>query len=349
MTPDWICLDPPSGDRPEMPVRGIPGLAASTHPAFPETVPHASESVLWVTPVGCCADPEAIGALVRELISTDLPTHPIIVIKHSPVHSRADFSRCFLATGLTRHGYEGGVALRDKADDGVSVASDEPPEVVITAHNENAYMPNPPSIVMFHCLQAAESGGEIPINDVRKIPAELPPDFVAEMRERGMRYVRRVPRKNATLEIGWEQSFATTDKTEVERYLEGEGVTYHWEAADILRFWFERPVFKTYRGEEIWFNQLSESNADWWLHHPVFRAMGATRETIQSDTTYAGGEPFSDEIIATVRAAIWQTTELVRLEPSDIIILDNHLAQHGRLAYQGERRHHVALSADAVA
>ena len=76
--------------------------------------------------------------------------------------------------------------------------------------------------------------------------------------------------------------------------------------------------------------------------------MGATRETIQSDTAYGGGEPFSEDIIATVRGAHWQTTELVKLEPTDIIILDNHLAQHGRLAYHGVRKHHVALSKDSV-
>ena len=172
--------------------------------------------------------------------------------------------------------------------------------------------------------------------------------FVREMRERGVRYSRRVPRKNASLEVGWEHQFSTTEKSVVERHLAGEGITYHWEADDLLRFWFERPVFRTYRDEEVWFNQLSESNAEWWLCHPVFQAMGITREMVQSDTAYGDGEPFPEEVTAMVRGAIWQTTELVKLEPTDILVLDNFIAQHGRLSYHGTRKHHVALIKDPL-
>ena len=95
-----------------------------------------------------------------------------------------------------------------------------------------------------------EDGPEDRLDD--RIPERLPPDFVADLRGRGLRYLRRVPRKNATLEIGGEQSFGTTKTSDVERYLDNEGVTYYWESDDVVRFWFERPVFKTYRGEEIW-------------------------------------------------------------------------------------------------
>lgn len=31
------------------------------------------------------------------------------------------------------------------------------------------------------------------------------------------------------------------------------------------------------------------------------------------------------------------------MEPSDIVLLDNHLMQYGRMAYRGERRHLAAL------
>jgi hypothetical protein len=66
------------------------------------------------------------------------------------------------------------------------------------------------------------------------------------------------------------------------------------------------------------------------------------------DTAYGDGEPFSDEDTATVRGILWHTTKLVKLEPNDIIILDNFIAQHGRLAYRGRREHHIALIKDPL-
>ena len=274
MAKSWTIVDPPSKTPPPVPVRGMSYLAGSDHAAFPETIPYATESVLRVVPVNGCVSPEAAGTVARELIGGELCESPVIVMSGFPVSSRSDFSRFVFATRFALHGYEGGLAVRDKSPDGVSVASTEPAEIVISPHNENAYMPSPPAVVMFHCQQAATTGGEIPINDVRKIPSRLPPEFVTEMRGRGLRYWRRVPRKNHTLQIGWEQCFGTIEKSAVERFLESEGVSYHWEEDDLLRFWFERPVFTRYRGRKIWFNQLSESNAEWWLQHPVFQAMG---------------------------------------------------------------------------
>lgn len=261
MDKKWTQLDPPSTCPPPLPIRGMTGLARSEHPAFPETAPYAGSSVPSFAP-SHTTSPESAGKLAREIMENELGRHPALILKNLPIHCRRDFSRFVEVMALVRHGYEGGVALRDQANDGVNVASTEPPEVVISPHNEFAYMPSPPAIVIFHCMQAASHGGEVPVNDARKIPASLPVEFVREMRTRGVRYSRRVPRKNASLEVGWEHQFSTTEKAVVERHLTREGITYYWEADDLLRFWFERPVFRTYRDEEVWFNQISESNAD---------------------------------------------------------------------------------------
>ena len=345
----WTALEPPATVPPPVAVRGMPGLARSDHPSFPELVPYARESLARFAPDKPCASPEAAGRLARDLLYAELGSHPVLVLKHFDVQSRADFSRFVGALGLARHGYEGGVALRDQATDGVTVASTEPPAVVISPHNENSYMPNPPAIVMFHCFRAATRGGEIPINDVRKIPPNLPAGLIDEVRKRQIRYLRRAPRDNSDLEIGWPQQFGTEDKSRVEAYLDEQGIHYHWDAGDVLRYWFNRSAFLNYRGKEIWFNQISESNAEWFMCHPVFRQRGLTREQSQMDTAFGDGEPFGDETTASVRGALWHTTELVKLEPGDIVVLDNFIMQHGRLSYEGERLHHAALIKEPLA
>ncbi|MCP4387694.1 MAG: TauD/TfdA family dioxygenase [Gammaproteobacteria bacterium] len=108
-------------------------------------------------------------------------------------------------------------------------------------------------------------------------------------------------------------------------------------------------MFKTCRGQELWFNQLSECNTDYWLQHADSELMGYTRDTCQSDTAYGDGEPFLEDIRTQVRAALWQSAELVTMEASDVIVLDNHIMQHGRMAYTGNRRHLAALARFALA
>ena len=77
---------------------------------------------------------------------------------------------------------------------------------------------------------------------------------------------------------------------------------------------------------------------------PSSRLWASTAETSQSNTAFGDGEPFPDEIVCEVRGAIWQTTEVVKMEPTDILLLDNHLIQHGRTPYEGTRKHFIALT-----
>ena len=343
MSQVWTMTDPPATVPDPVALRGIANLAGNDHSSFPSTVPYARDSLLWIQPEAGNDSPEAAAEAVNDLIATRLVDYPRILLRGFRVFTRNDFSRLVLGVTFSLHDYEGGLAVRDKGDDGVSIASSEPPAIAISPHNENAYMPAPPEVVLFQCQDAAVSGGEVPLNDVRNIPANLPVGLESKIRERGIRYWRRIPRANEPLHIGWEQAFGTTDRAAVEDYLTRQGLSFRWETDDVLRFWFVRPAFTQYEGEEIWFNQLSESNADWWLHHPVFMAAGVTRDTAPSDTTYGDGEPFGDTLPVRVRGALWHSTELVKLEPGDVLLLDNYLSQHGRMPYQGVRQHHVAL------
>ena len=338
---DWIELDCPDRLPDAVPCRGVPWLAASDDLAFPATIPYARESLLRIQ-VDCRKRPA--GEISREVIEQKLQASPAILFKGLPISERSHFNRFVEELGLPLHDYLGGNALRDKGQDKVSITSTELPEVVVTPHNENAYMPDPPDMIFFCCLEAAESGGEVPINDVRKTPGQLPPEFVEEMRQRDLRYIRRMRQDDSRFEVGWETSFATGDKSEIGRYLESRNINYLWKEDGSLEYWFNTPVFREYRGEHVWFNQLSECNADFWMYHPSIDEMGYTRETCQSDTAYGDGEPFTHAVRTMVRAAIWQTTELVMMEPGDVIVLDNKLVQHGRMAYRGTRRHLAALA-----
>lgn len=343
MSISWNILSTPERLPPPVPVRHIAYLAASSDERFPESVPHARESLLRIGPRDPRVSLADCGQMLREVVDRCIHDHPAILFRGLPIATREDFSRLFLATGLRPHDYKGGNAIRDKSNDFVSVTSIENPANVISPHNENAYMPEPPDLVLFCCLQAADSGGEVPINDIRKTPAQLPPAFVEEMRRRDLRYIRRMRPGDNRFEIGWKTAFTTEDRNEINAYLESKNIDCRWRE-DLLEFWFNTPVFRRYRGENLWFNQLSECNADYWLYHVDGPLMGYTRDTCQSDTAYGDGEPFAEDIRIMVRAALWQTAEVVRMEATDVLLLDNNIVQHGRMAYRGNRRHLAALA-----
>ena len=101
MTLSWQTLPTPEQSPPPVPVRNIPYLAASADDRFPESVPHARESLLRIGP----RDPQAsladCGAMVRDAVDRCIHDHPAILFKDLPISTREDFSRFFRATGLT--------------------------------------------------------------------------------------------------------------------------------------------------------------------------------------------------------------------------------------------------------
>ena len=341
---NWRIAQTPTDLPPPIPVRGIPNLSASEDHRFPETIPHIGNDLLRVDLAPETQSIQSLARTARQVIDRSIVEHPAILLQSLPIRSRKDFSDFFKATDLIPHDYKGGNAIRDKSSDNVSVTSIENPAIVISPHNENVYMPEPPDIIMFCCVQPADTGGEVPINDIRKTPALLAEEFVTEMKARDLRYIRRLVKDDNDYDIGWPTSFATEDKTEIEDYLKSRGITYRWKDGEVLEFWFNTPVFKSYRGQELWFNQLSECNAQYWLLNPDSEKFGYTLDTVQSDTAYGDGEPFPWDVPIMVRAAIWQTTEYLRMAPGDIIVLNNNIMQHGRMAYTGNRQHFAALA-----
>ena len=54
--------------------------------------------------------------------------------------------------------------------------------------------------------------------------------------------------------------------------------------------------------------------------------------------TYGDGEEFEDEIIDHVRCTLWKNSVATSLQQGDVLILDNILAMHSRMAFKGPRK-----------
>jgi len=53
---------------------------------------------------------------------------------------------------------------------------------------------------------------------------------------------------------------------------------------------------------------------------------------------YGDGEPIENEVIDHIRSVTWQNAMSLTLNVGDVIIMDNLLCKHSRIAYQGHRK-----------
>jgi hypothetical protein len=125
--------------------------------------------------------------------------------------------------------------------DRVFTANEAPPSQRIAHHHEIAQCPVHPLKLFFYCDAAADQGGETPIalsHEVYTVINQRRPGLMATMRERGIKYVRvMTPRSDPALQHGrgWEDTYLTKDRGEVERLMGQLGQQGEWLPGGALR------------------------------------------------------------------------------------------------------------------
>ncbi|MDG4767688.1 TauD/TfdA family dioxygenase [Solwaraspora sp. WMMD406] len=334
------------GEPFRIPVRDRPFLAGSAHPSFPDFVPDVGQMIPTLrAESGPDGHRTALIAGVRRVIDEALPVHGGVLLRGLPLVDRTDFERLVADLGYPRMGYQGGIAVRKQDSDVALTTTEEDPRITLSPHNEMAYLQTFPRTILFFCEQAAATGGEVPINDIRQTTRDLPDDIARTFRSRGIRYHRSLPAVSSPGQMSWSDTFGTDAPTAVERHLRTSGYEYQWTDTGQLRYHYRREAFVTHpgTGEQLWFNQVTELHCSYWRSHPDFPADLADQD-YPATTTYGDGTPIDEDLIAALRGLLWQSTRAVRMRDGDVLVLDNQVLQHGRFAYQGTRRHFVSLA-----
>lgn len=231
---------------------------------------------------------------------------------------------------------------RTEVEKRVYTSTEYPADAHIPQHNENAYQPSWPLRLAFFCVIPAESGGETPIADMRRVLDRLSPELVARFEEHGVRYVRNYARDNTSgFDLPWPEVFQTDSRADVEAYCRAHGVEFSWGPDDRLRTWHCRPAVARHphTQERLWFNQAH-------LFHPsalpeAVRAslLEVYREDELPRNAYLGdGTPLSEDDLSEIRAAIEAEKVGFPWQRHDAFLLDNMLVSHGRAPYRGARR-----------
>jgi alpha-ketoglutarate-dependent taurine dioxygenase len=329
----------------ELPVRGIQYLAGSEQESFPLTVPDAGGMIPALRAHDTRGGVGRLAAAVREVVEANLAEFGGVHLRGLPLTSKEDFEQLVAALGYPAMGYTGGIAVRPRNTGLSLVTSEEDRRITMSPHNEMAYLPSYPGKVIFFCLHPAHEGGEVPVNDIRDTPGLLPAGLREELRERGIRYFRHLPRESSTGETGWADTFGSSDQATVSDQLAEAGYQVEWGPGDHLRYSYVRSAFVDHpvTGEALWFNQVTEMHASYWRSHPGFRG-DLPDDAYPATTAYGDGTPFEEEQISLLRGALWRTTRAVRMSQGSVLVLDNQVIQHGRFAYRGPRRHYVSLA-----
>jgi hypothetical protein len=263
-----------------------------------------------------------------------------------PLKNREDFDGFVNALGYPLHSYRGGIAVRPRSADSSLPASNEDARISMAPHNEMAYLPDFPKKIFFFCETAAEHGGEVPINDIRKSIGHIPDSVLNHFATTGILYCRYLPKVSSAIEIGWQETFGLSSADTIEAAMKAKGYDFDWHDDEGLSYSYVHSAFidDPAGGPRLWFNQATELHASYWRSHPLFPSdRNDTR--YPATTAYGDGEPIDPSLISTLRAALWKTATAVAMKPGDVLVLDNTYVQHGRFAYSGTRSHFVSLTA----
>jgi alpha-ketoglutarate-dependent taurine dioxygenase len=107
-----------------------------------------------------------------------------------------------------------------------------------------------------------------------------------------------------------------------------------------VTFWNMLPPFMPHpdTGEKIWFNSVQIGHHTGLKESPMYPGEDKLHTAYSWDTTYGDGTPIELEVIQHVRACMWQSTYGFQWRSSDMLVVDNMEALHGRLSFTGNRK-----------
>ncbi|MGJ7607439.1 TauD/TfdA family dioxygenase [Variovorax sp. LT1R20] len=254
-----------------------------------------------------------------------------------------DFRRAVAAMAPQLRGYAGGTSPRSQVAEGIYTSTEYPKQLEIPLHNEMSYSVRWPERLYFFCATEPQGGGETPLADSRRILQAMPTPIVEEFERRQLMYVRNLAPANARYNA-WSKAFETDDPVQVEAYCREMDIGCEWQPGGGLRIHERRPPTRVHplTGERVWFNQVHLFHAS---NTPMASSLDARIEAgLPMAAYYGDGGRIDNATLARVREVLRAQRRTFRWQQGDLLVVDNVLAAHGRLPFDGPRRILVAMS-----
>jgi alpha-ketoglutarate-dependent taurine dioxygenase len=243
-----------------------------------------------------------------------------------------------------RLAYVHGNSPRTKVGENVYTSTEYPSELTISMHNEMSYSHTWPSRLLFYCAQAPAAGGATPVLDGEAWLEALDPGVRADFAG-GVRYTQNL-HDGYGLGKSWQDTFETSDRTVVERFLEETEADWAWK--DDGNLWISQLRPATTRhpvtGTEVWFNQADQFHISGLGEQSDSIADVLPEADMPQSVTFADGSPIPAEHIRHIQETGLALAVDVDWEVGDMLLIDNVLVAHGRRPFTGDRRILVAMS-----
>jgi alpha-ketoglutarate-dependent taurine dioxygenase len=225
----------------------------------------------------------------------------------------------------------------------IYTSTEYPAKRFIPLHNENSYSSTWPSKIAFFCLQPAESGGETPLADSRRVFNRIKHAVKETFSQKQVMYVRNY----GDIDIPWQKVFHTESKAEVESYCVREGIKFEWKGNDKLKTSQVLPAIKRHplTGEEVWFNQAHLFHISSQSSEMQKSLLEIYSEADLPRNAYFGdGTRIENSILEEIREVYRQETYTFPWQANDVLLLDNLLCAHGRMPFSGKRQVLVGMT-----
>jgi alpha-ketoglutarate-dependent taurine dioxygenase len=287
-------------------------------------------------PAWCAENRERLGELRRR--------HGAIALRGFRVGDAEGLRRLVLAMGEEPMAYIERSSPRTRVGEDVYTSTEYAASQTIRMHCENSYASHWPRHIAFYCRTPADSGGETPIADCRRVLAALDTAVVAEFRARGVRYVRNF---HPDLGLSWREVFGVDTREQVEARCRATQIGFEWSHDGVLRTWRNAPaiVLHPHTREPTWFNHAAFFHVS---SLPLEVARGLLErhsyEALPNHTFYGDGGAIDDATVAAINRAYDDNALHFAWRREDVVLLDNMLYAHGRSPYSGPRSVLVSMS-----
>jgi alpha-ketoglutarate-dependent taurine dioxygenase len=283
----------------------------------------------------------------KESVNTLLLESGAILFRNFDVADKDQFLQVkAVFAGAAHFDYVDGNSPRIKLSGDVYTSTEYPKEYRISLHNELSYSNRWPALIFFYCKTPADEGGETPIMDCRKFLEKLEPGMIDKFERLGVKYTRYLSGVKG-MGKSWMDTFETTDRQVVEKYCQDNDIAYFWEGNNIHLSQLGAGVAThAVTQEKVWFNQANQFHpsslpADVSKMLKILHAKN--KHKFPQYAFFGNGEEIPEAFLQQITDIQFDCALKFKWQQGDVLMLDNMLMAHGRMAFKGERKIYVSM------
>lgn len=296
---------------------------------------------------------ERFTTYVKDWLSINFKNYQSLYEEHGAVlfrgfadHSLRDFYAFVNTLSSTLMSYNYQSTPRTALGKGIYTATEYPASRCIPLHNENAYTNHWPTSLAFFCIIPATQGGQTPIANSHKIYQTIHGEIRTEFEEKKCRYIRYF---YPGIDLSWQTVFQTENRKIVEAYCITNSIEYKWlcdpKGPELMTAQTcESVMIHPSKKIPCWFNQAH-------LFHPAslnptdykMLTQNINADMLPRNVTFGDGSAIPTSMIKEILKIYDNESIIFDWQQGDVLVIDNILFAHGRMAFDGPRKVVVAM------